>query len=216
MVNLREWSLPAVAAWTRDRASLQRAVADTELRVQAERLARSDAGWLRTLLGVQLDATWLVLCPLQARGFWVVLDGLVSNHDLHALLAHALTARGIPGVSNPDDVIAFLQGRDVAPTQDHVAGTWNLYDAHAAGYDLSQGRAIPTERWVWGEGIPNDVPPVDGTRVLLIGPPSIVRSWSLNRVFAALPSALNVRAELTPAEYDHWMTRLRARSHPDA
>jgi hypothetical protein len=78
----------------------------------ANQLADSDAHGLRILLGVQLNSTWIVLCPTQSRGFRVLIDGVVRNSDLHALMAAALIPKGIAGVANPADVIAFLEGYD--------------------------------------------------------------------------------------------------------
>jgi hypothetical protein len=98
---LRQWTLPTVASLTRDRDLLHRAVSDARFSAAAEGLRRSEASWLHVLTGVQLEAPWMVLFPMLERGFRIVVDGVVSNFDLHALLADLLMPRGIPGTSNP-------------------------------------------------------------------------------------------------------------------
>jgi hypothetical protein len=207
--HLMEWTMPSVAAWTRHRPALVRAAGDRTLVKLADELAESQASWLRTLLSVQLDATWLVLCPLESRGFEAQLDGIVSNHDLHALLAAALVPLGIPGEACSRAVISYLEGAGEAPRTNHVRGTWNLYDYRAVAYDLTDGAKVPLDVWAWGEGIPTDVPRLDDVPTLLVGPPSIVRSWSLERTFCALKSRVTVARELSATEYEERLARAK-------
>lgn len=202
LAYLRAWVLPTVAALTRDRALLLRAIADERLAELAAGLRDSDAHWLDVLLGAQMDAEWLVLCPVEGRGFRVVLDGIVGNFDLHALLADALVPRGIAGERNPIDVIARVRGETSVSSRDFVAGAWNLYTARAAGFDLSDPRAAPVGTWIWGEGLPRDVPAVDGVRTLLVGPPAYARTWSIPRTFSALPARIDVARELGREEVE--------------
>jgi hypothetical protein len=208
LAYLDRWVLPTVAALTRDRDGLRRASGDGLLRQRTAAMARSDAHWLHLLLGVQLEATWLVLCPGEGRGFRVVVDGVVSNHDLHALLAAALIAHGVPGEANPPEVAAYLRGeRDTCP-HPYVVGSWNLYTCEAARFDLRDPRAVPHAHWVWGEGVPNDVPAVDGTRVLVIGPAAYRRTWSAGRPFLALQSRVDVIEDLSAAAVREHLARL--------
>lgn len=62
------------------------------------------------LLGVGLDARWLVLCPLDGRGFRDTVDGVVSNYDLHTLVAAVLSGHGIAGKA-PAQLVAIIEGR---------------------------------------------------------------------------------------------------------
>lgn len=201
LAYLGSWTLPAIAAWTRDRDCLWRASQNEELVGLAERMFDSEAHWLRHLLGAQLDARWLVLCPLESRGFEVAVDGVVSNFDLHALLAAALIPLGIPGESNPPEITDYLSGRGPAPQQNHVVGSWNLYDHRAAGHDLRDGSRVPQKYWVWGEGIPNDVPTSDGRRILVVGPAAYVRTWGVGRTFSDLDARVEVLGELDADSY---------------
>ncbi|HEX5058075.1 MAG TPA: hypothetical protein VFV99_01890, partial [Kofleriaceae bacterium] len=92
--GLNQWALAAIASLTRSRAALVRACANDELRRLARAMADSDAMWLDTLFGVELDARWLVLCPLVERGFRISVDGIASNFELHTLVADTLIAQG--------------------------------------------------------------------------------------------------------------------------
>lgn len=210
LAGLRLWTLPAVASWTRDRELLRRAADDAELGRAAAALHRSDASWLHVLSGVQLDAPWLVLFPLLERGFLAVIDGVVSNFDLHALLADALVPRGIPGTANPGDVIAVLRGEADQCRTNHVTGSWNLYGWRAAALDLRRPGDAPIDVWVWGEGQPRDVPRFEGERALLIGPAAYDRSWSAGRTFAALRSRVDIREELSSARVRELLARMAA------
>jgi hypothetical protein len=197
---LRLWVLPTVAALTRDREMLLSAVTDPQVVGAAAAMADSDASWLDMLLGVEQDQAWIVLCPPQGRGFRVVLDGIVDNFTLHALLAAALVPLGIPGQANAPEVIAFLRGESESCPVDHITGSWNLYDYRAAGLKLTRPMEVPQSTWVWGEGRPRDVPRFEGIRTLVIGPAAYQRSWSAGRTFAALPADIRVSEELPAAQ----------------
>jgi len=200
LAYLRQWTLPAVAALTRCRPLLERATTDGPLAAAAAALHRSDAGWLHVLLGVELDARWRVLLPLDGRGFEVVVDGVVSNFDLHALIAAALGGRGVATADNPPALVAYLRSGGAEPPRSYVAGSWNLYGPGAAGFDLRDPAGVPQEHWVWGEGGPRDVPRVGGVATILLGPAAYERTWSAGRTFAALAQDVRVVRELTAAE----------------
>ncbi len=207
LVYLNEWVLPTVAALTRDRELLGRAIADRELAALADAMADSDAYWLDVLLGVQQEQMWTVLCPLQGRGFRVMLDGIADNYVLHLLLADALMPLGIPATANPADVVAYVCGEIDSCSRDHVDGSWNMYDYRAAGYDLTQPMAVPISVWISSMGHPRDVPTFDGVRTLLVGPQEPVRMWNPHRTFEALPSSIRVVEELAPAQVKSLLAR---------
>lgn len=207
--RLREWVLPAVASLTRDRAALRLACADPELRQRAAALRDSEAHWLDILLGVELDATWLVLCPLVERGFRLSIDGVATNFVLHTLVAEALTARGIAGARPPAQLVAFLEGRADKPRVNYVEGIWNFYSWRAAAEDLKAPHDVPHALWIWNEGEPRDVPTFEGTRTLLVGPPAVKRTWSASRPFAALSSRVSVEHELDPEEVRGLIARMK-------
>jgi len=197
--RLRQWVLPAIAALTRERELLVRACADRDLVARARALRDSAASWLHVLLGVELDARWLVLCPLDGRGFHITVDGVVSNFDLHTLVAAALIERGIAGKAPPAQLVAFIEGRVDDAGVAGVDGVWNYYIWRAAVHDLA-AKKVPPELWVWNEGGPKDVPMFEGARTLLVGPAEYTRCWSVGRAFGALGATVRVAAELPAAQ----------------
>jgi hypothetical protein len=208
--HLEQWVLPAIAALTRSRSHLSRAAGDPDLCQWANAMSDSDAHWLHVLLGVQLDAVWLVLCPLERRGFRVLIDGIATNFELHTLVADALVRRGIPGKSTPQDVIDFLCGRSDRARQEHAVGVFNLYDWRAAAHNLADPNSVPDECWVWCEGAPRDVAMKNGTRIILVGPEPYARSWNLARPFSALTTSVMVQAELSQDNVLQTLANLRS------
>lgn len=205
---LHEWTLPTVSSWSRSRGTLKKAVANEALQQAAAAMSQSSAFWIDKLLSVQLEATWLIVSPLEQRAFRVVVDEVVSNFDLHALLAAALLPLGLAGTGNDKAVTDFISGAVNSPDDDvdtdHVVGTWNLYTWHAAPL-LATGLEVPSMLWVWGEGEPLDVPSFNGERVVVVGPPAYERGWGLGRVFSGLHPRITVQRELAKDEVDAWM-----------
>jgi hypothetical protein len=198
--RLELWTLPIVAALTRSKNHLIKAQADDALVAAAHGMDGSNAHWLSVLLDAELDQTWYVVDSRCNRGFMVIMDGVVSNFDIHSLLAAALVPLGIEGEAPSPEVIAFLEGRAPAPADDSAHGTWNLYDIRAINADLTKPRNVPMDHWVWGEGRPKDIVRGSKQRFLVIGAAPYERNWSLGRTFSALPQSIAVKRELTPTE----------------
>ena len=209
LAGLEQWTLPLIASLTRDRPMLERAVADEALGKAARLMRQSDAYWLDVLLGVELRATWLVLCPLVGRGFRVIVDGAVSNFDLHTLFADVLGAQGI-GKRPPASLVDYIAARSDDKGVRSADGVWNYYDWRAAEYDLSDANKVPTGAWIWNEGAPRDVPARDGTRIVLVGPPAYQRSWNVSRSFSALGATVTLDRELTADEFRATLTALKS------
>lgn len=148
---------------------------------------------------LDLEERWHVHLPALGRVFDVHVDGVVSNWDLHVLLAHALAEHGVPVVSNAQAVIDNLTSPADAPADTTVQGTWNMYTHEALGLDLV-ANTPPTAMWVLGEGSPRDVPSLDGERVLVLGPASFVRTWNAQRSLHARCAHVRVAREWTPDE----------------
>ncbi|HTR52784.1 MAG TPA: hypothetical protein VMJ10_18850 [Kofleriaceae bacterium] len=210
LARLKQWVLPNVACLTRHRALLERATKDAELRRVAAAMRRSDARWLHVLLGVLLGAEAIVLDPASGRGFRMVLDGIVSNFDLRALVEDALLERGLPGTRNPPDVLAVVRGDADTASRTYVTGAFNLYTYRGAQFDVGSPKDIPLVDWIWNEGVPDDVPRIDGKLVVLVGRQGPRRTWDLGRSFSALRARVDVAEELAKGEVDAWLARCRA------
>ncbi len=200
LAYLREWVLPTVAALTRDHEMLARAQDDARLVRAAAALRRSNAQWLEFLLATQLAQPWLVLCTEANRAFELEVDQVASNFVLKGLVADAVLAQGVTGQRNPPDVIDVLRGRAQHSAQGYVQGVFDHYTAAALPF-LASGEQVPFEHHVWNEGVPTDVVPIaDGRRLLVLGPPTIVRTWNARPVFSALRPSVRVVRELDPTK----------------
>ncbi|MFC9898027.1 hypothetical protein ACFVMC_30425 [Nocardia sp. NPDC127579] len=211
---LRKWVLPTVAALTRDRVVLERAVADPELVVATHAVAGAGAHSLDILLGVELDRTWLVLCPLQNRAFRVVVDGVADNFTLHVLLADALGRYGIPTADNPPELFDYVRGTVEECPRNHIVGSFTMYDYRAAGSTVAEPMGIDREYWVWGEGHPRDVPYFEGMRTLVLGPPWAKAILGSERTFWSLPTDVRVVEELTVDQTRSLLARATVGARP--
>lgn len=210
---LQPWTLPAVAALSRDREALRQAAAtDSPFRTAALTLTQSHAQWLAILLSVQLDAPWLVLCPREKRGFRMLVDGVVSNYDLHALVGDVLVEQGLPGQRNPADLIAYIKGESPARGEaESVSGQFQFYEWQAAAYDWQDAEAAqPAGHYVWGEGIPSGVPTFKDVPTLIVGPQTIQRSWNNPRTFGGLRCNVSVTEELKEDEVASLLAEMKA------
>lgn len=217
---LQPWTLPAVAAISRDRKTLLRAARPgSAMREAALALGQSHAQWLSILLAAQLDATWLVLCPKERRGFRMRVDGVVSNYDLQALVADALLDGG--GLAGPKrtspELIAFIKGDANATREEaqEVDGQFQFYQWQAAAYDWSKDEGEnPEDLHLWGEGIPSGVPKYKDTRTLIVGPLKKKTSWNNPRTFGGLPCDVSIDEELSEDEVVSLLAEMKTAAAP--
>ena len=87
-------------------------------------------------------------------------------------------------------------------------GVWDLYQWTAIRPDGRLPSPVDTKHWIWGEGRPADVMEFEGARVVLLGPPSYLRTWSTTRFFAGLKASVVVERAFSTEEARAWMSRL--------
>jgi len=208
LAYLQQWTLPTVAAISRSARLLARVSEHHELLALTAPLRHSTAGWLYDLFRTELDAEWLVLCPIEKRGFVLRVNGASSNFNLHEIVSDVLIRQGIQGRRNPPEFIAYLRGEFKEPPVASVVGSFNFYDYRAASADLANANAVNTDYWVWNEGSTSDIPTSQGRKVLLAGPPAYDRSWNPGRRFDALPISAKFDRELSCSEFRATLKRL--------
>ncbi|OAA58791.1 hypothetical protein ISF_06574 [Cordyceps fumosorosea ARSEF 2679] len=154
-------------------------------------------------------APWLALCPRERRGFRLLVDGVVTNPDLHALLGDALAERGLApacGARNPPALLEYIRGEAPAPDNlESVHGQFEFYEWRAAAHDWADADtdALPAaggRHVVPVEGIPSAVLRFKDVPTLIIGPLTEERSWNKARTFGGLRSSITVTDELTEDE----------------
>jgi hypothetical protein len=224
--SLRLWCIPTVAALSRDKRLRRWAKGHAELPANLAVLwnLTPHVDWLQRLLLCPDDEAFLVLHPATSRGYLLEVSGVAHNFQLHTLLADSLIPPS-PGLLGNGPLRHGLAGHKPSPAVAEVAwgvgprsidegstGVWDLYAWTALTPDGTLPSRVDPEHWVWGEGMPADIPRFEGPRVVLLGPPSYRREWSTARGFAELRVSITLKAELTPDEVSHWLTRMgRAR-----
>lgn len=143
---------------------------------------------LRVLDGERL----LVLDRATRRGWTVTVGGIGDNFQLHTLLAGALIGRpdGPAGERPAPEIIACFLNADVPPDRPIVSSPWDLNGA--------DGEPI------WNEGVPADIPAVNGTRVVVVDPPSYARTFPAGRRFPLMPATLRVDTAHGPDDLAGW------------
>ncbi|MGH6656829.1 MAG: hypothetical protein ACRDVE_16685 [Actinocrinis sp.] len=121
----------------------------------------STAHWLRGLLLVLDDESFVVLHRATSQGWRCTMSGIGDNFQLHTLLAGQFAEAVGANLPTAVELAAASTGEPQPPTG--ITGTFNLVDAFGA--------------WIWNEGRPVDIPRCEGTRVVVLDPPAYERSW---------------------------------------
>lgn len=138
------------------------------------------------------DEPLVVLHRPTGTGFLMRMSGLGDNFQLHTLLADVLIGGGsLPGRAPGAQEAAVC--RD-APGQVRTTGSFNL--------------CAPDGSWVWNEGTPDDIPVVDGTRLLVLDPPAYERMWPAGRFFPGMRGELVLERALSAEEAARWFTHV--------
>lgn len=183
----------------------------SELAPVAEKIeeVHEAGGWLRAMLTVLDEEPYVAIEPATRTGIVGRMSGIVENFQLNTLLMDEFP-RDEPRVSK--DAVAAARGSGPQQIDETVSGVWNLY-SYAA---LQPGAELPeaTDRayadtWIWNEGMPADIPLLDGHRVILLGPAEPVRTWPAQRMFLKLPARLTAEL-LDENALDQWLAKIGA------
>jgi hypothetical protein len=226
--SLDMWYRPAVAAWTRETATLRRLQDDGSL---SAALAPLDgwcegAHWLWLLLGSALDVPFVVILPEIGEAYALRLDGCSDMGQMSVLLseplAKALKRIGAPAVASKEMLAVMRGDGGQCATQLVFSAAFHAYPWQA----MDPKSGLPEDkRFTWiapgGAGdhsLPPDfqpraIAPIDGTRVLLVvGPRSrgvrFVREIGGARMFDALRAKVDQVRQLSPAEAKQWTARV--------
>lgn len=178
------------------RASLD----DRDVRVRVAGQAAPHLGQMehyRALLRVLDGERLLVLDRATGKGWTVAISGIGDNFQLHTLLGGALIGRpgGLTGERPAPEILACFLNADVPPGPPVVSSPWNLVDVHG--------------EWIWNEGVPADIPAVNGTRVVVIDPPSYQRTFPAGRRFPLMPATLRIEGMHLPEDLGDWWPHVK-------
>ena len=182
-----------------------------ELAPLAERIedVHEAAGWLRAMLTVLHDEPYVAIEPATRTGVAGRMSGIVENFQLTTLLLDEFP-RDEPRVSKA--AVAVARGEGPQRIDETVTGVWNLftYEALQPGGELPDPSDLAhRDTWIWNEGMPADIPVVDGHRVILLGPAPYARTWQAQRMFLKLPARLTADLLDEPA-LDGWLEQIAA------
>ncbi|MEU7826497.1 hypothetical protein [Catellatospora sp. NPDC049133] len=198
--GLQSWMRCATTLLQNSAAARRACQAEPALRAAVSALEpeREDMTWLAMLLSVLDGERLLVLHRATGRGWRVTIGGIADNFQLHTLLAATLSG---------SDADGLLEGLTVDPAWTAVAldapatsfggqvtGSFNLVDAYGA--------------WIWNEGVPADIPALDGVRVVVLDPPPYVRSWDNVRRYPMMAASITLDEVLSADEAASWLGRV--------
>ncbi len=156
-----------------------------------------------------LDGESIVVVHVPSRvGVRFVMTGIADNFQLHTLLLGALAGSRVPG--EPPSPVAVAAAGEGPAAERTVTSGWQL----AQWTGLREGGVAgpdDTDSWIWNEGVPADIAPFDGERVVLIGDGTIERSWNATRTFPAMAGRLEETETLTVAEVDALLAAIQTR-----
>ncbi|MFF7534389.1 hypothetical protein ACFZB2_35555 [Streptomyces bobili] len=195
--SVEEWQPPALAVLCRSaevRRSHAAAILPTCRGLAA--LERHDLKCLAYALAVLDDEPLVVLHRPTGTGFEVRIGGIGDNFQLHTLLAHVLVGGGhVPGTGPSAESVRLATDPEPAPgrTQTIASGAFELL--------------APDGERIWNEGLPDDIPVVEGRRLLVLDEPAYRRSWNADRFFPHLPGTAELARVLTAEETRAWFAR---------
>jgi hypothetical protein len=171
--------------------------ADPEARAEGAELAplvhelldlHEAAGWLGAMLGVLHEEPYIAIEPATGTAIAGRMSGVVENFQLNALLMDAVPWTGKRRISR--QALAVYTGEGPQQSKETIVAAWELYSYAALNPDGTLPAEPDPETVIWDEGMPADIPVVDGHRVIVLRPATSERSWRAQRMFAGLPASL--------------------------
>jgi hypothetical protein len=163
------------------------------------------AGWLGAMLGVLHEEPYVAIEPATGTAIAGRMSGVVENFQLNALLMDAVPWTGKRRISRA--ALAVVTGEGPQQSKETIVGTWQLYSYAALGPDGSLPDAPDPETTIWDEGMPADIPVLDGHRVIVLRPAPAGRSWLAQRMFPSLRASLT-REVLDADAVAGWLARI--------
>jgi hypothetical protein len=182
--------------------------------IEVLRESHREADFVGRVLDLTDDLELVVIAPTEKKGFRVALEAIASSAHMFTLLQAALIDGGhLAGEPTDPEVVAVARGE-----QPHEQLLTDHARLHFYDWDVLRpdgtfdpfpiaGAFIPVE------STPAGIRELDGTRVVVIGPPMFAsRAWDSN-FFAGIHDALRSRADiievLPEAAVEKWIERIK-------
>lgn len=172
-----------------------------ELREHAAAVAdrSQQATWVAALAAVLDNEPLVLIDPRARRGYALTMSGIGDNGQLLILLADRL-------IGDPDH--GLVAGDPPARRWVEAATSGSPYlgsDTLAmTAFHLLDGHGTP----ISADGVPADIEPLDGTRVLVLHPMKRDYIMTAGRMFEHMTPTLHLDRMLQRAETESWLIRL--------
>ncbi len=165
--------------------------------------------FLRQLMRVLPDQTMLIIHPEQRRGLRVLVKEITTNMELMVLLHAAVIGdpkKGFIDGRRPNQkAIKALEDRQSAPASPvevTLPFFWSSWRALRPDGTLPDANDQRPTNGVWFEGVPLEILPFKGERVILLTKPIMPRTMPVEGSFEALAPSVRVKEKLSGAEVD--------------
>lgn len=179
-------------------------------------ISHGGADWLWKMQQVLDDEELLVIHPSEGKGFKVRIGGIADNFHLHDLLAQNLLGNPAEGLLS-EGMISGQVHQDGEGVWDMVNWTGLSHPSRASSEEANNWSK--SEHWIWGEGVPADIAAFEGVRIVLLEPPSYVRTWNPSQnSFCNMQATFEVQEILSPdrvQDYLHRMTQAASTTDSD-
>ena len=168
------------------------------------------------LLAVPDDEEVLVLHPESRTGFRLTVRGIADVGQFHILMAAAISGDSLAGFLSERTIPErfVTASRNNGPPV--PAGVPMLMEARFQLYSsaaIQPDGSLPTGMagcglWLWPTMPLAGIPRVNGTRVVLLGPPAKPMKWEVKARYAGMSAELRVVEGLSPFQVAEQLTRL--------
>ena len=179
-------------------------------------------GFIPYMLDLQEEHTALVLSPSTRQGVEVKLRQIDSNNLFFTLLQFALYHQNLlkslgAAEFNYQPLIEKLALHEPIPPEEYPE---HIYEQGCLGYynwrALRPDGHFDEMQAVWGEGIFQEIPQLNGRTLLLVGRPQIQRSWGgafVTGTHINLQPQVQILRLLPEAEVQQWLDAIAAENN---
>jgi hypothetical protein len=220
----QQLSLAVIAHLSRSKALRQTARGRQGLLERSWELDRAYHGghsFLTKMLMVLDEEPLLVLDTDQNKGYRGTISGIPDNFTLHTLLMGRLFGDPRQGWIEATgielDPIRYAMTHSCDQNGPVLTGAFNLWNWTGLQSDGTLPAAnLEATHWIWNEGVPADIRPFEGLRIVVLGQPAYSRSWRGGLVFAGMIPEFDIREKLAESAVREWFRKLGAAPKPAA
>jgi hypothetical protein len=169
------------------------------------------------VLRIVHDEPLLVIHPEKRKGWRFTMRDLSTTTELYVLLLDAIVGdpkKGLLAAKRPNPkAVTTIKDPDNAPKNTAmldvpfhtVAWTGLLPDGTLPD---PKSEDVEHQNWVWLEGVPAEIPPFEGERVILLQGPVMKREVEVPVPYDALFPSLKPRGKVSAAEVDRLLEKM--------